>query len=79
MPHPLLDWENEGGAEDPVPASRDELRHKLDREIAVSRALAIKLEEMTTDRDVWRCKARNMATSFMGLHNFAKDIVGPRP
>lgn len=41
-------WANEGGADgpdEPIDPNRDELRHSFDREIAVSRALAVKLEE----------------------------------
>lgn len=63
----------------------EDLRQKLDREIAVSRELAIKLEAsdalvgtLKAERTRRQEEANKMAHAFMELHNLAKAVVGPK-
>lgn len=72
-------------------AINNDLRTKLDREIAVSRSMAQKLEladrkladqtELNLLRDelnIEREMTRRMAEHFIGLHDLAKAVVGPK-
>lgn len=49
----------------------EDLRHKLDREVAVSRELAVKLEQTEGQRNA-------MAKQFMDLHDLAKKFAPPK-
>ncbi len=65
------------GIEYVTKSSRDELRHKLDREIFSHRMNCAALNEESGRRLAAEKSAKDMANAFMLLHNLAKTYADP--